>query len=526
MAALAIVASILPIGAAEADDCSPGRDLRVEGLGTWSEELARLADLAPDVLAPRSGILRRGAVSTRAMCEGAEVPWGERYVDDRDGALEWVPPRLSLAFERTTPDGSNDGLLWQGKGLSSLLSGGIRGRWGALSYQLAPEASWSQNAAFELVDTGEDGRRSFAGGFYGGALDLPQRFGSDSFFEASPGQSYVQLEGYGLRLGFSTENRWWGPGIRHAVLLTNNAPGFPHLYLGTARPIDIWLGDLEFEWLVGRLTKSAYHVEPRAHPAFTGLAFTYRPRWVPGLYLGGGRTYIQSWDSLRDDWFLSVFEGLNKKSTGGDNPSDNQIFSAWFRWVMPDVEVYGEYAQDDFPTFNSFLRQPDRCAAWPLGLQKRIAAGGRWWRVVGELSKTRSNLQGDRACTFYLHGQNADYTHEGQLLGDWIGPGADSQYLALDVFTRGGRIGGYFERVRRNEEIYWRRRPTDEVKGHDAEVVLGLRQVLLLSRAEVSWHVAAGQRFNRDFLGDELVLRAGLTFTPVLGGRGASPDAE
>jgi len=527
LAALAAVSTLLsPVGATAGDDCTTGEALRIEGLGTWSEELARLADLAPDVLVPRSGILRRGAVSTRTMCEGAAVPWGERYLVDRERALDWVPPRLSMAFERTSPNGSNDGLLWQGKGLSSLVSAGIRGRWGAFSYQLAPEASWSQNADFELVDTGAAGRGEFASGFYAGRLDVPQRFGADPFSQASPGQSYVQLEGLGARIGVSTENRWWGPGIRHSVLLTNNAPGFPHLYLGTARPLDIWVGTLEAEWLVGSLTKSKYHSDPYANRAFTGLALVYQPRWVPGLYLGAGRTYIESWRSLREDWFLSALEGLTKTSAGGDNPADNQLLSAWFRWVMPDVELYGEYAQDDFPTFNSFLRQPDRCAAWVLGFQKRITTGGRWWRVIGETSKTDSNLEGAFACSFYLHAQNTDYSHEGQLLGDWIGPGADSQYLAVDVFTRGGRFGGFLERVRRNQEVYWQRRPAGEVKGHDVEVVLGLRQVLFLRTAELFWNLAAGPRFNRDFIRDEFVLRAGLTVTPVLGGRGAAPRAE
>lgn len=528
LAALVALAWFLPLEVAAGEACAPGGGvLLVDGLGTWSEELARLAELAPGVLVPRSGMLRRGAVSERAMCAGASVPWG-RLVGTDEPVFDWVAPRLTLAFERASPSGGNDGLLWQGKGASSLLSGGVRGRWKAFSYQLAPEVSWSQNAEFELVDTGLDGREAYASGFYRGGLDLPQRFGADPFFQVSPGQSYLQLEGFGARIGVSTENRWWGPGIRHAVLLTNNAPGFPHAYLGTARPVDIWIGALEAEWFVGSLTRSKYHLDPYATPAFTGLALVYQPRWVHGLYLGVGRTYVESWESLRDDWFLSVLEGPDKGLAGGDNPSDNQMLSAWFRWVMTDVELYGEFAQDDFhPNLVARTKEPDRCAAWNLGFQKRIASGDRWWRVVGELAKTASNRRGSRSCSVYLHGRNGDYTHEGQLLGDWIGPGADSQYLGVDVFTQGGRFGGFVERVRRNQEVYWQLGTPDEIKGRDdAELVLGLRHVLLLRAAELSWNLAAGRRFNRDFLQDEFVLRAGLSVMPVLPSRGASPRAE
>ena len=524
-AALAALVLILPTGAAAAPDCAPGGRLRLDGLGTPAEEQARLADLAEDVLVPSSGILRRGGVTSRDMCQGASMPWGDRYVEgDAPAAFAWLAPRLAVAYERSSPAGGNDGLLWQGKGTSSFLTAGARGRWGPFSYQLAPEIAWAENADFELVDNGLRGRRRFASGYYATGLDVPQRFGESPVLRAAFGQSYLQLEGYGAKLGLSTENRWWGPGIRHAVLLTSNAPGFPHVYLGTARPVDIGVGAIEVEWLLGALTKTEYHNDPSAHPAFTGFAFVYQPRWVRGLHLGAGRTYIESWDSLRDDWFLSAFEGLTKSSAGGDNPNDNQMLSAWFRWILRDVEFYGEYGQDDFPTFNSFLRQPDRCAIWNLGVQKRIVAGPRWWRVIAELSKSASNLQGEFACSVYLHRPNGDYSHEGQLLGDWIGPGADSQYLAVDVFTKGGRFGGYFERVRRHREVFWRLRPTGEVTGNDVEVVLGLRQVLLLRTAEVSWNVAAGQHFNRDFLGDEFVLRAGLTVTPALWGEAARRD--
>src|SRR5689334_7827256 len=105
--------------------CAPDRVLTVDGLGSPADELGRLADLAPGVLAPDSGMMRRGGVSSRGECAGsAGTPWDARFVapaptDDR--ALAAVTPRL-LTTWRTQPGGGNDGLLWQGRGASTMLS--------------------------------------------------------------------------------------------------------------------------------------------------------------------------------------------------------------------------------------------------------------------------------------------------------------------------------------------------------------------------------------------------------------------
>ncbi len=521
-AALGVLSSM---PALPAEPCQPASTLVVTGIGTWSDEYARLLDLAPGALAPQSGILRRGGVTERTICEGAgELLWGTRYVTGTEPArLEVVPPHLTLAYQSLGPGGSNDGMLWQGRDFSTLAGGGVRGAWGPFSAQLAPEVTWSQNADFRIRDTGRPGRLQYANAFYGDQLDVPQRFGGGAFARAGFGQSFVAVQEFGARLALSTENLWWGPGIRNALLLSNNAEGFPHVSLGTSHPIDIWVGTVEAELVWGRLEKSRYFYT-RAHPVFNGLALSFQPRWIRGLYLGAGRTFVEDLASLRRSSYLSVLEGLTKKEAGGDNPTDNQVMSAWFRWVMPEIELYGELGQDDFPkSLASFWRGGDRAGAWVLGFQKRWVAGRRWWRIVGELAKTRSNLPPGYATSFYVHTNNADYTNAGQLLGDWIGPGADTQYLAIDAFVPSGRIGGYFERVRRNEEIFWSQFAGSSKTDHDVELVVGLRQVLLTRHLELGWDVAAGHRWNRDFLKRyQPTLRAMVTVAMPLGGGAGS----
>jgi hypothetical protein len=532
LAGLLAASGLLAVPALAADGCEPDGELVVTGLGTWSDELARLADLGGG-LDRESGMIRRGGMTSRTICAGsAGLLWGDAYVARSPfRGLGIVPPSLTTAYQALAPGGSNDGMLWQGRGFSTLLSGGLRAAWGPFSAQLAPEVTWAQNQHFKMAANGLTGNLRFRNAYYADGLDVPQRYGNSPYARAGFGQSFLAVEGYGARLALSTENLWWGPGIRNTLLLTNTAEGFPHVSLKTSRPLDVWVGHVEAELVWGRLERSAYtaHRQPRA---FNGLAVTFEPRWIPGLFLGVGRTYVEDPASLRKDSYLSVFEALAKSKVGGDNPADNQITAAWFRWAMPEIELYGEYGLDDFQSVSGISRFGDRAAAWLVGFQKRWVNGPRWWRVVGELAKTRSNLPPGYSTSFYTHGDGSDYTHEGQLLGASFGPGADTQYLAVDAFVPSGRIGGYFERIRRNEEVYWSQFATSRTADHDVELMFGVRQVILGRYAEVGWDVAAGYRWNRDFVQRYATnFRAMLTVSlpldarPLLGGARAPADA-
>lgn len=511
LVAAASIALAAPV--ARGDECAPGDALAVDGLGTPADELARLADLAPGVLTSSSGLIRRGGASARAMCaDGPGTPWDLPLRAPPDGgALDVVTPRLVTAWRNLSPGGANDGVLWQGRGAASVLSGGVTARLGILTAQLAPAVTWSDNASFRIAPTGQGGALAWGDPWHPTTLDLPQRFGAEPFARASLGQSYLQLEVGQLQLGVSTENRWLGPGVRNSLLLSNAAEGFPHAYAGTARPLDVGIGRLELLVLWGRLSRSGYFAD-QGHPAFTALAFAYEPRWIPGLFIGAGRAYVESWRALREDLFLSILEPPVKGwLPDGDNSDDNQLVSAWARWVNPasGLEIYGEWALEDFAAPAKLVRQPERTGAWTLGLTKLFASGGRWVRFSAETTTTRSTLPPGHGDHFYDHGSNLGYTHEGQPLGAWIGTGADSQYVALDVLTPSGRIGGYLERVRRNGDVFWEQiagPPPDD--GQDVELVAAVRQVRFAGRLELSWEAGVGYRWNRSFLRDEPVFRA------------------
>src|SRR5207237_4260274 len=120
------------------------------------------------------------------------------------------------------------------------------------------------------------------------SIDLPLRYGDLNLSRFGLGQSSVSVDARAVAFGFSTENEWWGPGVQNAIVLSNNAPGFPHLFFRSARPIATRLGLMEFRWLSGTLYESAYFDnDPRNDTrSIAAAAVHFTPQRAPGLPLG------------------------------------------------------------------------------------------------------------------------------------------------------------------------------------------------------------------------------------------------
>src|SRR5206468_11756356 len=129
----------------------------------------------------------------------------------------------------------------------------------------------------------------YSTGLYSG-LDLPQRFGPSSYSTFDLGQSYARIDIGRIALGISKENVWWGPGISNAILFTNTAPGFPHIFLNTRKGINIGIGTLTGEAVWGRLSESQYFdtIQANNHRLIVGGLLALEPGWVHGLFLGVG----------------------------------------------------------------------------------------------------------------------------------------------------------------------------------------------------------------------------------------------
>ncbi len=487
----------------QARPCEASQALGAYGIGTAWDELARMAE---DVgAAPlRPDMIRRAADRSTSLCAGGPaLPLGRRVSPpDAGSGLELVPATLNVYGNSAYPRDVNDGAVWEGKGVSTQLSAGAAFRRGIFSAAVAPSVAWQQNAAFRIVPNGQTGNLAFMDPWYGSSIDYPQRFGEGPFWTASPGQSYLRLDYWGFAAAVSTENMWWGPAIRNSILMSNTAAGFPHALLGTGRPVDVGIGNLEAHVYMGRLDRSKYFSD-QSHAWFYGLVMTYEPRWVPGLYLG--------------------FTGVNLKDcaclrSGNDT---NSLLGLYGRWVFPSAgfEVYAEWTREDrLRWMSEFLKHIDHSAAGTVGLQKVWTEPGYWVRLLAEATDTGPSAPPQPArgaVAYYTHTGNLSYTNGGQLLGTGIGPGASGQYLGVDVLTPSGWYGAYLERVRRNDYVflYMLGAPPDR---DDVELTLGFRYARSLGMLDLGVNLAGSLRYNRDFIETErnVHLAVEVTFWP------------
>ncbi|HYG66629.1 MAG TPA: capsule assembly Wzi family protein, partial [Anaeromyxobacteraceae bacterium] len=329
-----------------------------------------------------------------------------------------MPLRLTSVFNTGYPSGGNDGLLWAGRGASTLVSAGVAFRYGVLSGVLRPEVTWSQNDWFETRSNGAAGELRFGSPYYGASIDLPQRFGAGPFSTAALGDSVLRLDWKGVALGVSNERMWWGPGLENALVLSDNAPGFPHAFLGTSRPVDVWIGKVEATAFWGRLDRTEYFADA-TDPLIVGLALDYAPRWIPGLTVGLGRTFLQPWDGREAMDYVPFLQSFWKKDLeswhgeGGDNPEDNQLASLWWRWVFPKagLELYGEWGREDHDwSVYKFIEDFDHTQAYLLGLQKVFPLSARRFvRLhveVVDLQEARPPDSERGMPTWYTHGND------------------------------------------------------------------------------------------------------------------------
>jgi hypothetical protein len=426
-----------------------------------------------------------------------------------------MPLRWASVFHSGYADDRNDGALFGGRGLSTEVGAGAEARWRWLSLAAAPLAIWQENRAYDVPAAPFEGYSPFANPFNLGNIDLPTRFGPDAFWTLHPGQSYARLDAFGVALGFSSESLWWGPGQRNSLLLSNTAGGFPHLFLGTSRAVNVWIGWLEAEMFWGRVHESGWFDSDRANDRrlLTAVALSFEPRPLPNLHLGLLRVYdrvVPPGGFSFGDYFTPITEPFFKSqvtSSPGSIGEENQLLSLTLRWAFPEagLELYGEYGRDDHSwDFQDFAMEPGHAAAWLAGAQKVIAVRGRRVRLLAEAASTFEKPAANETRPtpiFYTHSfTRPGYTHRGQMLGAGIGPQAESQFLAADLLTAGGRFGLYLERVLRNERYFWDR--VAPAFAHDVELAAGLRQVHRWRGVDLEWELGRAFRWNANFSGD------------------------
>jgi len=440
---------------------------------------------SPEVENLRFHQLRSGVLPGQAhMLRSASTLTPPLQVRNRTFAAKLISPQLLVVRNTRLPFSENSSAMWAGRGTSTRTVAGFRLEVPHVRLMFAPQIIASDNAYWRIRDPEyyqpETPPRYAGRGFtfpyyyYTFPIDQPLRMGEDKIRNFDLGESTVMLTAGPAQFGWSNENQWWGPGIRNAMLLSSNAPGFSHLFLRTAHPLRTVIGDLEMRWLVGSLNESRYFdtLATNNLRSIASAALSLQTRWDPNLTIGVARSVYASADSkaqARSRWF-DIFSHASEPDTtiltsiwreplppGGRD----QLLSLFARWVFPasGAEIYGEWGRTALPkSLAEFFVAPNHTQGYTVGMQ---------WRgpsfASGEIRLQTEITQLEQSATWrdrpvgswytssrVLHG----YTNKGQIIGASIGPGASSQFAAADYVRPLWQAGAFFGRIRINEDVH------------------------------------------------------------------------
>jgi hypothetical protein len=491
-----LLAAALPIApSAAAQAALPTLPLTTVGGG--AEEAARTAALRGEAVVSPRDLLRSASALTRL---------------DAPAAIWALDPELRLVHNSAIPFGPNDGVLWAGRGASMLARAGIAARAGSVRLILAPEFVFAANAGFvDLVPPAwnETDPHDYLPPWQvdDHSIDLPYRMGAERQTRLHPGQSALFVEAGPLAAGAATENHWWGPGIRNALLLSNNAPGFGHLFLRTARPLETPAGRLEARWISGALRDSEWYARSRGVErgwrSFSAAAVALAPS--RDLAVGAARTV----HSPAAGPFAALGSGarvFTRWRREPDPDSDRrfeQILALWGRLLVPGegAEVYVEWARTRLPSgLRDLAETPEHTQGYTIGLQWLRPAGSGDLRLQAEHTYVEESptfrwRSGGSWYTSELVPQG--YTHEGQVLGAWVGPGGSGQWAAVDWLRGPGRAGIFAGRVRWSGDAYYDKPGGhNRYLGHDVSMFGGLRSAMAAGPVRVEAAYTLQKRWN------------------------------
>lgn len=408
--------------------------------------------------------------------------------DNTEGGwnIKAMPLVWKQRYTTNRPEGFSDGPMIPARGYQTLLSGGVYLRKGILSVQLMPEFLYSRNLMF---DGFPDAHPDKVWTIYNNLkrnIDLPDRFGDTPYQRFYTGQSSVRLTWRSLSLGVSSENLWWGPGIRSALLMSNNAPGFAHITLNTVKPIRTPIGKFEFQLIGGRLEASGFPGVDSATLArhklkskakrddwryINAMTVNYQPHWFPGLSVGGVRGFTLYGGNFGHSYRTTfpLFEPFFKVDVGGevaDTTGTDQVASVYARWVMPrsHSEVYVEFGRTDHNwDATDFALEPDHYRAYIAGFRKLIPFNpvrNEYLDVQLELTKfsrtlvTSMRVSNNPGAWYTHHKITHGYTHNGQVLGSGIGISSNMQWMSIGWVRDRKKLGLELYRLAHDEDFW------------------------------------------------------------------------
>lgn len=395
----------------------------------------------------------------------------KKAIDKENWSLTLLPIHFRHQYNQHHNYGWQNGPMLPNKGQQMYLSAGVHLALGSrFSMQIRPEAIWAQNHNFMRPPVRH------------GGIDNPDRFGTDAVEEVYAGQSYLKFHHGPISWGVSTENVQWGPARHGSLLLSNSAPGFLHLTAHTNRPIRTKIGSFEGQFIGGRLRYSGFYpysidgvpaaeiVESplgrREHSKLSAISLNYQPKWIPGLFLGGGFG-IQSINLRTIPGLFAVVLPGNERANNANFSSQNGLMSLHVRYLLPAVqaEFYGEVGRDDWWfDLQDLATDPFHTTVFLLGMNKLRTLGksDHYLRFGFEFTKLMgpmTQLSRGPGNSFYTHSNGIGWTHRGQILGVGLPPGSIRHTLGASWHKGHHLVGLQFERIEYAQDLYYFRMP-------------------------------------------------------------------
>lgn len=395
------------------------------------------------------------------------------------GLLRILPATVKLQYNTHHPYGWNDGSMIPARGYQHQVSAGVFVKLGHLNLQLRPETVFAQNKDFNTAGSNWNDQTWKSYYYFLNRIDNPEKYGAHTYSKLLPGQSSLRLNVKKLSLGISTENLWWGPGIRNSLAMSNNAPGFKHISFNTTAPINSPIGSFEWQLVSGMLKSSnilpdtnrtlnnqkLYVPKKNDDRYLNGLVLTWQPKWTKGLHLGITRLFYQYKSELTSgpgDYLPVIGQLFKKNLPNEDAAKRDQLASVFFRLILPKekAEVYGEYGRNDHSLdLRDFFLEPEHASAYIVGLKKIFDVNKQ---NNLELFMEFAHLQNSQTMLlrelegWYTHYQvRHGYTNLGQVIGAGIGTGSNSQSFGFNWLKETKQLGVLLERVVRNNDFYY-----------------------------------------------------------------------
>ncbi len=434
--------------------------------------------------------------------------------EDRGFKIRLLAIESDAAFNSDLPFSINEGTLWAGRGLSGRIQAGSAASFNGLTLILAPEFWGIENQDFQTFSYPENltnpgnsearKRHPLASPFHypPHSIDLPQRIGYNPSVAVGIGQSSLSWESGSVRAGFANHSLRWGPSIRSPLLVSNNAPGFPHLFAQTARPVRSPIGDVHAQWILGRIEESEYFDnDPKNnYRSFSAAILVLDPSFDPGLSIGVSRVVYapaQAFIDIPTAAFNFIGSVGPVASEAGDTlltPGPDGIFSLFAHWSFPSAgfETWMEWGRAEAPRdFKDFLEAPHHSRGYTLGLRHTHPS-----TTSGQLSFEAeiTSLEPSQSFRLKQHGEwytsrrvVQGYTHKGRVIGAGIGPSGSSQWLAVDWIEHSWNLGLFGTRMRLENEALYSYFP--EYRRADLTLLAGVRGAVQLGplKFEAAW---------------------------------------